>query len=160
MVTFMRFRVESTKLRLKGVFRSAFTIILFVAAMVGILMSHAVEAKRAAPAEIKPVLQKGLIFSYERHFDHKDHYSVFLICRDIQNARYLWKTKIYEVTTNPDLESDVQDIFLKSLDLKNTLLIAIDENGQEYRVASENGASIQPNNPKPYSVRPMALNHP
>src|SRR5437868_656897 len=111
--------------------------------MTVMLMSVEVQAKRRAPAVVAPIIAGGAMFYYERAPDRAndpgENYSMNLICKNTLNDQTSWKTKIYEVKIDPNLESDVQDIYLKSLIQKDGIVVAVDERGQEYRVNAQSG---------------------
>jgi hypothetical protein len=44
----------------------------------------------------------------------------------------LWEKQIYKIKYQPDLEKDIQDIYIKTMKIKNKNLIIKDEKGRSY----------------------------
>ena len=100
--------------------------------------SNAPSAKRAAPPTVAPVEIGELRFSAihwgrERNFGQNGGY---IAAHDRRTGTELWTLKIYNVDYDPELEQDVQDVFIKKLSktLWGGLLKIADEGGRQYRV--------------------------
>ena len=108
-----------------------------------ILFSFTVSAKRLAPAEIKPVQYND--YKITSYFSRtKTGFSVYLRAREKGKKDYAWKTQLFSRRYNQQLETDVQDIHLRSLKLEGKRLIAIDEKGMTYEINALNGALLIP----------------
>ncbi|MBL8495342.1 MAG: hypothetical protein JNM37_13970, partial [Rhodocyclaceae bacterium] len=46
--------------------------------------------------------------------------------------RELWRQRIYEVLRDPALEADVQDVFIKTLEVVNSRLLIRNERGEVF----------------------------
>ncbi|MHC4157804.1 MAG: hypothetical protein ACYSSO_01870 [Planctomycetota bacterium] len=82
--------------------------------------------KRRSPEPVKEVVYKGI----EYHATHK-----LMGCveaRDIEKNSPLWWRQIYVVKYDPNLEQDVQDVFIKSLKIKDNNLLIVNEAGGRY----------------------------
>ena len=69
---------------------------------------------------------------------------VFLISKNIASGKINWEKELYQKLFDPNLEIDVQTVFLRSLKLRKKHLIAIDEKGSKYIVKSQTGDLVQP----------------
>jgi len=113
-------------------------------AMIALLLlgwSHAIElalAKRAAPAQISPVSWQSEVISPVVTRDNRV-FQVTLEARTKNAKKILWKTQLYSIQYNRDLEYDVQEVYLRSLKAENGTIIAEDERGNLYRVDAVNG---------------------
>lgn len=83
-------------------------------------------AKRVAPELVAPVLFKGIEYSAPRDA------MGFVIATGISSGKELWRVRIYEVRVDPNLERDVQDVFITSLTLREDALIITNERGEKY----------------------------
>lgn len=83
-------------------------------------------AKRAAPRPVAPVLCKGVQYS-------APHDAMgFVVATGISSGKELWRARIYEVRVDPNLERDVQDVFITSLTLKDGTLIITNERAEKF----------------------------
>lgn len=95
-------------------------------------------AKRVGPKDVPAVTIKNLRFEVihwgkDRGFAQNGGY---IAAFDKTSGEELWTLKIYDIVYDPELESDVQDLFIKSMKKSwfgNTLKI-IDERGRQYVV--------------------------
>lgn len=100
--------------------------------------SDKLSAKRIPPREVAPVTIGKLRFEVihwgkERGFSQNGGYIAAL---DSTSGEELWTLKIYDVEYDPELESDVQDIFIESMSktwFGNKLKLC-DERGRKYLV--------------------------
>ena len=54
--------------------------------------------------------------------------------RKVGSDELLWRRQIYVVKYDPDLEGDVQDVYIKNLKVKGNSLIIINERKSEYQL--------------------------
>lgn len=128
---------------------------LIIAILGGSIMSFGIQAKRLAPAEIKPIEKNGFLYFQERDSKTRsDSYSVYISCKNLETGAKVWKTKIYEKEIDPRLEFDAQDIYLKTVELKDGQLVAVDENGTEYRIDLNIGKLVKPKHSIKYKAGP------
>ena len=103
--------------------RLSFLLLLCASLVVGIAPAS---AKRAAPAVVAPVLARGLEFS-------APHDAMgFVVATGISSGKEMWRVRIYEVRVNPELERDVQDVFITSLAVKDGTLLIANERGEKF----------------------------
>lgn len=83
-------------------------------------------AKRSAPAAVPPVVIKGVEYSAPHDA------MAFVVAKGIGLGKELWRVRIYEVRVNPELERDVQDVFITSLSEKDGALLITNERGEKF----------------------------
>jgi PQQ enzyme repeat len=100
--------------------------------------SGAPTAKRVGPANVSPVFIGDLKFEAlqwgkDRGLGQNGGYIAAL---DAASGNELWTLKIYDVPYDPNLEGDVQDVFIKSMSksLFGQKLNITDERGRKYVV--------------------------
>ena len=91
-----------------------------------LLATLLVEAKRGAPAEVLPVTVGNIEYSApHRNGTHKQ--MGFIEARDLKSGELIWSRQIYTVKYDPDLEGDIQDVFIKSITVEGNCLIITNE---------------------------------
>ena len=99
--------------------------------LMSVISTAMVFAKRAAPARVAairngemelraPTSQLGCVEAW-----------------DTKHNELLWRRQIYVVRYTAGLERDVQDIFIRSMALKDNVLTVTNENQSEYLLESE-----------------------
>jgi len=94
-------------------------------------------AKRVGPLEVSPVVQGSTRFEVihwgrDRGLGQNGGYIAAL---DDATGRELWTLRIYEVPYDPELEEDVQDVFIEKMTAIGTdTLEIVDEKGRRYLV--------------------------
>ncbi len=83
-------------------------------------------AKRAAPRAVVPVVADGVRYSAPAEA------MGFVVAAAADSGRELWRARIYEVRVDPNLERDVQDVFITSLALGGGTLLITNERGGRY----------------------------
>lgn len=84
--------------------------------------------KRLLPPEVQPV-RHGHV---EYRAPHRQ--MGFIEAWDVEAGQLLWLRQIYVVKYRPDLERDVQDVFIVSLKLENGYLLLTNERSSTYRL--------------------------
>jgi len=93
--------------------------------------------KRVGPEEVPPVTIAGTRYEVvhwgrERGLGQNGGY---IAAVDAASGQELWTLKVYDVTYDPDMEEDVQDVFIESLAPRGDDKLAIvDERGRKYIV--------------------------
>ena len=91
------------------------------------------EAKRGAPAEVLPVTVGDIKYSaLHRNGTHKQ--MGFIEARELKGGKLIWSRQIYAVKYDPDLEGDVQDVFIKSITVEGNHLIITNERNSKYQL--------------------------
>jgi hypothetical protein len=94
-------------------------------------------AKRVGPPEVPPVVQGSTRFEVihwgrDRGLGQNGGYIAAL---DDASDRELWTLKIYGVSYDPELEEDVQDVFIEKMTaIRADALEIVDEKGRRYLV--------------------------
>jgi hypothetical protein len=95
------------------------------------LASTVAFAKRSAPAEVVAVRHGGLEYRVQ-HQAGNGYLPGFVEAWDIAKNGQVWFRQIYVIRRDPELEGDVQDVFIKSLKLiadRNALEITHERDG-------------------------------
>ena len=91
------------------------------------------EAKRGAPAEVLPVTVGNIKYSVpHRNGTHRK--MGLLEARDLKSGKLIWSRQIYAVKYDPDMEGDVQDVFIKSINVEGNSLIITNERNSKYQL--------------------------
>jgi len=85
--------------------------------------------KRPPRKPVPPVTQNGVTYSASG-----DGFEEFVIATDESSKSEVWRVSVYKVPVKPELEVDVQAVFIKQLKLKDGALFVKDEAGRCYRV--------------------------
>lgn len=94
--------------------------------------------KRVGPPEVAPLVKDGV--RYEAvHWGRErglGQNGGIVAALDAATGKELWTTKVYTIDYHPTLETDVQDIFIRSLQAGATAreLLVIDERGRRFRL--------------------------
>jgi hypothetical protein len=91
------------------------------------------EAKRGAPAEVLPATVGNIEYSAP-HRNHTHKQMGFIEARDLKSGKLIWSRQIYVVKYDPDLEGDVQDVFIKSITVEGNTLIITNERNSKYQL--------------------------
>ena len=83
-------------------------------------------AKRGAPANFASVVIKGVEYSAPHDA------MAFVVANAVGLGTELWRVRIYEVRVNPELERDVQDVFITSLAEKDGALLITNEHDEKF----------------------------
>lgn len=90
-----------------------------------------VEAKRGPPKEVEPVIYNNI--NYIAPHEKMGYVEAF----NNTTGKKLWEIKVYDVKIDPNMETDVQWIFITNLSIVNGKLIVINEAGIKYEVDIE-----------------------
>ena len=103
--------------------------------------------KRAGPADIAPV-RIGKLEYRVIHFGRAeglDQNGGYIAAHDKKSGEKLWTLKVYSPPVDPQLERDVQDVFITSMRKQGKHLLIIDEQGHHYLVdVVKRSVSIKP----------------
>ena len=90
-----------------------------------------IQAKRVAPTPVESVHFEGIRYEVSG--------MGVVLAWDEKNNRKLWENRIYEISYIPNLETDVQDIWIKKLEISNDALSVTDERDLVYKVDLKTG---------------------
>ena len=106
--------------------------LLNIGIILSILCISESEAKRAVPSKVMPV-QVGSI-EYSAPHGKLQNQMGCIEARKVGSGELLWIRQVYVVKYDPDLEGDVQDVYIKSFKVKGNSLIIINERKSEYQL--------------------------
>lgn len=119
--------------------------------VMSVLLAPAALAKRSPPASVKPVLLEGV--EYRAPQDKMGVVEAW----DKAAGKKLWEMRVYEVQIDPDLEGDVQHVFITKLDVDAGKLLVSNERNEHFMVdlKSKNVTKrAPPGSPDPDPTRP------
>ena len=90
-----------------------------------------IQAKRLPPAPVERVYFDGIRYEVSG--------MGVVLAWDEKNNQELWKNTIYKVFYNPILESDVQDVWIKKLEVTTGVLLVTNEKSMLYKVDLKTG---------------------
>lgn len=102
-------------------------------AVATLLLTGAAQAKRVAPAPVKPLVHAGVRYEAPHFFSKDDkpekggHVQAF----DKKTGKLLWVRQVYQVKVDPALEGDVQDVFITSLKLRGRSKLVVQNERKE-----------------------------
>jgi hypothetical protein len=104
-----------------------------------VLLPYTISAKRSAPAKVEPVIHEGV-----RYFaPNDDGRRAYIEAWDVQTNKKLWDLTVFTNRIDPTLEEDVQWTFIKSLSLRNGMLMVTSERGKRYQIDLKTKAITQ-----------------
>jgi len=106
---------------------SQFIIIFFAATL---LPPSLALAKRAAPAKVEPVIYQGVRYVAP----NDDGRRAYIEAWGVRTDKKLWDLTVFTNRIDPNLEEDVQHVFIKTLNVRDGTLIVTSERGETYRV--------------------------
>jgi hypothetical protein len=84
-------------------------------------------AKRAQPHPVTPIVDTNIRYSAQGSGQKQ-----FVVATETSTGKELWKAEIFHVNYKPDLERDVQDVFIKELKRARGGLLIKDERSRCY----------------------------
>src|SRR5262245_46206880 len=121
-----------------------------------ILLTHFVSqlasAKRIAPANVEPVIHQGVRYVAPNDDGRRGYIEAW----NVGTNKKLWELTIFTNPIDPNLEKDVQWVFIKAVDVQHGRLIVTSEPGKTYYVDINTKAITQPDSrssPSPGAIR-------
>src|SRR5438046_7430967 len=96
-------------------------------------------AKRSAPPRVEPAIHDSIRYVAP----NDDGRRAYIEAWDVQTNKKLWDLTIFVSRIDPNLEEDVQWVFIKALRFQDGTLIVTPEGGKTYRVDLKTKAVIQ-----------------
>jgi hypothetical protein len=103
------------------------------------LLASPAFAKRAAPAQVKPVIYQGIRYIAP----NDDGRRAYIEAWDVQTNKKLWDSTVFTNHIDPKLEEDVQCVYIKTMTVQDGRLIVTSELGKTYRVDLKTRAVTQ-----------------
>lgn len=96
--------------------------------------------KRPIPTvKIDPIVVGKITYMQQFVRDFDKGSKIDILARETDSGRELWRTTILSVVFETNLAPDLQELHLKSLALKNGILVALDENETLRRIDASTG---------------------
>lgn len=98
-------------------------------AFLALLIPVFLYAKRTPPKPVAPVAADGVTYS-----SSGDGFEEFVVATQTDSGKELWKSKIFAVQVKPELEKDVQAVYITKLKLAGTTLYVRDESARCFQL--------------------------
>ena len=96
-------------------------------------------AKRLPPVKVEPVVYKGIRYIAP----NDDGRRGYIEARNVETNKKLWELTVFTNRIDPNLEEDVQWVFIKELSIQDGRLIVTSEHGKTYQVGVNTKAITQ-----------------
>jgi len=93
-------------------------------------LPHLVSAKRIAPLKVEPATYEGIRYIAPNDDGRRGYIEAF----DVTTNKKLWELTLFTNRIDPNLEEDVQWVFIKALNVRDGRLMATSENGTTYEI--------------------------
>lgn len=103
---------------------------LAVIVLLTLLPLRLISAKRIAPAKVEPVIHEGIRYVAPNDDGRRGYIEAWNVGTD----KKLWELTIFTNRIDPNLEEDVQWVFIKALNIQDGRLLVTSENGATYQV--------------------------
>ena len=128
------------------------TVQLGVILFVTLLLPQLVSAKRIGPVKVDPVIYDGIRYIAPNDDGRRGYVEAWTVGTD----KKLWELIIFTNATDPNLEEDVQWVFIKSLNIQDGRLLATSERGENYQVDLKTKEITQSNSRSAPSAEPVS----
>jgi len=126
------------------------SVIIFLLA----LLAQSASAKRAARVKMDPIVYEGVRYVAPNDDGRRGYIEAW----KVGTNKKLWELTIFTNGNDPNLEEDVQWVFIKTLKIQDGRLIVTSERGKTYQVDLNTKAITQPDSllsPSPGAIRDM-----
>ena len=120
--------------------RYRFLIRLAVILLLTLLLPQLASAKRIAPEKVDPVVYEGVRYVAPNEDGRRGYIEAWYVGTN----KKLWELTIFTNPIDPNLEEDVQWVFIKALNVQDGRLIVTSERGKTYHVDVNTKAITQP----------------
>src|ERR1051326_508141 len=103
---------------------------LAVMLLLTLLLPQLASAKRIAPAKVDTVIHDGIRYVAPNDDGHRAYIEAW----DVGTNKKLWELTLFTNHIDPNLEEDVQWIFIRALNIQDGRLVATSERGETYKV--------------------------
>jgi hypothetical protein len=95
-----------------------------------LLLAQLASAKRIAPVTVDPVIYEGIRYVAPNDDGRRGYIEAW----SVRTNKKLWELTIFTNLIDPNLEEDVQWVFIKALNVQNGKLMVTSEHGTTYQV--------------------------
>ena len=120
--------------------------------LLALLLPQLTSAKRLAPVKMAPVVYEGIRYAAP----NDDGRRAYIEAWDVGTNKKLWELTIFTNRIDPNLEEDVQWVFITALNIEDSRLIATSEHGQTYQVDPKTKEVTQPGSRSSPSPGPIS----
>jgi hypothetical protein len=106
-----------------------------------LLLPQLASAKRSGPGKVDPVIYEGIRYVAPNDDGRRGYIKAW----KVGTNKKLWELTIFTNGIDPDLEEDVQWVFIKALNIQDGRLMVTSERGKTYQVDVNTKAITQPN---------------
>jgi len=117
-----------------------------------LILPQLASAKRIEPMKVDPVIYEGIRYVAPNDDGRRGYIEAW----NVGTNKKLWELTIFTNRIDPNLEEDVQWVFIKALNIQDGRLIATTERGKTYQVDVNTKAVTQPDSvssPSPAPIR-------
>jgi hypothetical protein len=116
---------------------------LAVALAAGAQAGNDIDKKRREPVDVPPVVAGGLRYEAPRAgtpFGYAQDGGI-VVARLADTGVLVWTRRVYPAASDPRMEGDKQDVFIKSLTLSSDgkRLVIVNERGQRFEMSLDGG---------------------
>jgi hypothetical protein len=110
-------------------------VVLFAAWVAAVVLSASTAfGKRVPPPPVAPVVSEGVRYEAPPFSNPCGQNGGCVVAFDDATGAQLWSLKVYCTQYNPNLESDVQDVFITSIVVNERQLAVTDEKGRHFSI--------------------------
>ena len=113
---------------------------LAVILLLTLLLPQLAPAKRTAPVNVAPVIYEGIRYVAPNDDGRRGYIEAW----NVGTNKKLWELTIFINGIDPNLEQDVQWVFIKALNIQDGRLVVTSERGKTYQVDVNTKAITQP----------------
>src|SRR6267142_5605844 len=125
---------------------------LTVILLLTLLVPQLASAKRSGPGRVDSVISEGIRYVAPNDDGRRGYIEAW----NVGTNKKLWELTIFTNGIDPNLEEDVQWVFIKSLNIQNGRLMVTSESGKTYQLDVNTKAIAQPDSqssPSPGAIR-------
>ena len=129
--------------------------LLSVMLLLTLLVPQLASAKRIAPVNVAPVIYEGIRYVAPNDDGRRGYIEAW----NVGTNKKLWELTIFTNGIDPNLEEDVQWVFIKALNIQDGRLMVTSERGKTYQVDVNTKAITQPDSlssPSPGAIRDVS----
>src|SRR5258708_10721788 len=104
------------------------------------LLPHLASAKRLSPVEVDPVIYEGIRYVAPNDDGRRGYIEAW----NVGTNKKLWELTLFTNRIDPNIEEDVQWVFIKVLNIRDGRLMVTSECGKTYQVDVNTKAITQP----------------
>lgn len=116
------------------------------------LLPQLASAKRIAPVKVDPVIYEGVRYVAPNDDGHRGYIEAW----NVGTNKKLWELTLFTNGIDPNLEEDVQWVFIKALNIHDGRLLATSEREETYQVDLNTKEVTQSVSRSPLSAEPIS----